>query len=293
MLRAGGQEIELRAAALLVPYPSGLRHLLDEDPELEVVLVERVPPGLAEVARDLGVGYLDLRGNGRIVIDGFVYLADTQRSRPPRGRTSPFAAKASRVVRALLAEVRPWRLTELAGGVGLNPGNVHRILGALVEGGYVERDEEHYVVMDPGSLLEAWADQAAPARQGANAPINVPLERAVREIADAEPTIRVSGELAAEMLAPHLPSQTATLHCVNSDVYEEVMAGPIAELGRDPRREYGRILVDVVDEGVADFGASTRGLPLVHPVQVYVDLARTRTRAREAAEHLRRERIGF
>jgi hypothetical protein len=294
VLRWGPARAELRAAALLVPYPSGLRRLVEEDPGVEVVLVERVPPGLEAAARGLGVGYLDRAGHGRIVTPGFVYVVEPSSSGPPAStRTSPFAPKASRVVRAILADVRPWRLTELAVRVGLNPGNVHRALGALVEAGYVERDEELYVATDPGSLLEAWAEQAAPSRWGTNAPINMPLEEAARRLVAAGPGLTISGELAAEFLAPHLPSSTATLHCPNADVYEEIVAGPLAELSIAANHGFGRVFVDVADEGVSDFGAHTRGLPLVHPVQVYVDLARTQTRAREAAEHLRRERIGF
>lgn len=46
-----------------------------------------------------------------------------------------------------------------------------------MEAGHVERDGERYLVPDPGSLLEAWADAAAPPRNW----IGLPVEESLRD----------------------------------------------------------------------------------------------------------------
>jgi hypothetical protein len=101
----------------------------------------------------------------------------------------------------------------------------------------------------------------------------------------------VSGELAAELYAPHLPATRALVHCIARSAWERARIGELA--GAPPLRRRGDIVVDLVDAGVADFGTVRDGLPLVAPQQLYVDLYRDRTRAREAAEHVRREVLSY
>jgi hypothetical protein len=212
---------------------------------------------------------------------------------PPR-RTSAFAPAASRVVRALLVDpVHHWRLSDIAGITDSNPGNVHRTLAALVDTGLVERDEDFYVVPDPGSLLEAWADQAQQPRERYFLEIErAPLEDSKRLIAELRGSAVVSGELGAELLAPYLSSESAVVHLSDEDDFRTTLgSAPMAPLA--PVARPGRLLVDLADPGTDQFAAPVKGLRVAHPVQVYVDLFRDRGRGREAGEHLRRELIRF
>src|SRR3954452_20956552 len=317
---------EWSAVALSVPYPSGLRRLRAADPEAEVVLVERASRGFDAAAAEEGVGYLDVRGRGRLVGPGFVYVAtpypalplavasgdvdddqspsagpevswSTGFAKPPK-TVSPFATKASRVVRALLADPgRRWRLSGLAGTVDMNPGNAHRVLAALTEQGFVERDGDLYIVADPSSLLEAWAEHGRRARAGERMtiPAGADLRGDVVHVLDAlEGRAVVSGEMGAELYAPYLPATRAIVHCIDDAAWDQERL--THEIGRDrqrPLRPHGRIVVDRVDAGVGDFGDMRDGFPLVSPAQLYVDLANERGRAREAAEHLRREVLRY
>jgi hypothetical protein len=294
LLSHGDTRAELLAAYLSVPYPSGLRRLLSQRPEVDAVIVDRVPSGLIQAAEEAGVGVLDVRGHGRLVAPGLVYVAPP----PPspggsrRSTTSPFAPKASRVVRGLLVEPEQrWRVSDLAGFVDVDVGNAHRILGSLVEMGLVERDEETYLLPDPGSLLEAWAELQRRPREWltiASDQLRGDLHELVRALSGQAV---VSGELAAELHEPHLRSSVATLHCFSAGAVELLQhSGPAL---RFPGRADGRIAVDVVDPGAAQFATLIEGLPIAHPVQVYVDLCRSRGRGREAAEHRRREKIPF
>lgn len=302
---------EAIAGGLSVPYPSGLKRLLASDPDVEVALVDRAAPGLDRAAMEQDVGYLDLRGRGRLVGPGFVYVAppsasgrasggaddDTlrgPRSRP-RGRVSPFAPKASRVVRALLSQPeREWRLSELAELCGMNPGNVHRVLGALVRQDLIEREDRGYVVPDPGSLLEAWAEQGRRANSEERIwiPIQDSLSDAVADLLSAPGTRGVvSGELAAELYAPHLAATTAILHRIDDGVlsHPELLGAGVLPSLRAPNR----IVVRRADDGVSDFSELRGDLAVVSPPQLYFDLYRDRGRAREAAEHVRREVLSY
>lgn len=294
-LRQGDVVVELDAAGLSVPYRSGLQQLLAREPDVDLIVVDRAPPGLREAAEKTGLSYLDLNGGGRVVAAGLVYMAPPHpAARARESRSSPFAPKSSRVVRTLLSDPHNrWRLSDVAALSHLNPGNVHRALAALVDRGVVERDENAYLVADAGSLLEAWADQHQRPRERVWAPCEGDLRGCVRDLlAKLGANAAVSGEMAAEELAPYLPAETAIVHCHDAEAFAALVTAedePSLAFGA-PR---GRILVDLADEGYGAFGSKRNGLPLASPAQVYVDLAADRGRGREAAEHLRREALRF
>jgi hypothetical protein len=288
---------QLAAAGLSVPYPSGLHRLLANQPETQLVVVERAPPGLREAAERANLSYLDLSGRGRVVTPQLIYVVPPL---PGWGRigstaTSPFAPKSSRVVRVLLSDpAKSWRLSDIALLSHLNPGNVHRTLAALVDRGMVERDNDAYIVADPGSLLEAWADQHQLPRDRTWLRIEGDLREFVSQVVrQLDGDAVVSGELAAESLAPHLPAESAIVHSLDAERFAGLPSvrdtRSLPRFGVSP----GEVLIDLVDEGYGEFRSERDGLPLASPVQVYVDLAQDRGRGREASEHLRRQVIGF
>jgi hypothetical protein len=292
----GNVEVALRALGLSVPYPSGLRRLLSAEHDIDLVIADRVPAGLRRAAEEAGLSYLDINGRGRILAPGLVYLAlpepDAAVERSP---SSPFAPKSSRVVRTLLSSPRqPWRISDIALLSHLNPGNVHRVLATLVEQGMVERDGDAYLLADPGSLLEAWAYQARPPREqtwahSEGARLGDLLHGVLEQL---EGDAVVSGEFAAEQLAPYLPAETAIVHCLNPDRFARLRSEQRDKL-QPSFLQTKQVLIDLADEGYGEFHVMHKHLPLAAPVQVYVDLASDRGRGREAAEHLRRTAIGF
>lgn len=292
----GDARVELRAAVLSSPYPSGLEQLLASEPDVDAVLVERVPPGLAAAARDRGVSYVALQGEARVVGPGLAYFSPPRAPRADRGtasRTSAFAPKASRVVRALLSDPpRAWRLSDLAGLVQLNPGNVHRVLASLQARGFVDRDRDRYLVSEPGSLLDAWAENARPPKERAVLVSGGDVQRTVLDLIEhLEGRAVVSGELAAELLAPHLPARSAIVHCLDADRWEHPSPDQLPP--QAARALVTHIVIDLADEGVAQFGSSAGGFHVVSPAQLYVDLAHEPTRGRQAAEEVRRQLLGY
>lgn len=305
-LRHDGQLFAGRAEALSVPYPSGLRRLVAAHPEASLVLVERASAGLLRAAEEEGVSCLDLRGRGRVVGPGFVYFvapagarargedlpADSSAAALKR-RVSPFAPKASRAVRAILHDPRHrWRVSDVAELAPMNAGNAHRILGALVDGGFVERDEDRYVVVDPGSLLEAWCEQGRGPRESVSLAVRDGIAEDVARLVDRlGGSVAISGELAAERYAPHLVAEGAIVHVLDPARWDaERMADAAPSLAPGGR---GRLEVALSDAGVGRFGREVGGLPLVGPAQLYFDLYRDRGRGREAAERVRQAELGY
>lgn len=296
-IELGDRRADLLAAFLAVPYPSGLKRLVAANPDLEAVIVERIPPGLDQAAREMGLSYLDIHGHGRITQPGFVYFAPPGLNERSPARTrgpSPFAPKASRVVRSLLADHETERrLSDLARETALNPGNVHRVLNRLIDDGYVERDQDAYLVVDPGALLNAWAENSSPAREQTAMPIKGDVRSAAEGLLERfHGHAVISGELAAELLAPHLPAASAVVHCLDASEWAHI---DLEEIEPPPPvfRAPGRILLDLPDAGIAQFGSEVSELPLVGAAQLYVDLYREPTRGRQAAEEVRRQLLDF
>ena len=308
-LRHDGHHFSGRAAALALPYPSALSRMMSANPDVEIVLVERASQNLVRSAEELGVSCLDLSGMGRVVGPGFVYFASGPMhiARPPGGdiasgesesskgrpRISPFAPKASRVVRAVLDRPHePWRVSAIADRAAMNPGNAHRILGALVELGFMERDADRYVVIEPGSLLEAWCEQARISRDDLWLPVlGAVIQDVDRLISDLGRPAAVSGELAAELYEPHLAAEGAIVHVLDPDPLDNELIRSRWGMPSGPRA--GRIAVRLSDPGVGSFGRERAGLPLVAAPQLYCDLYRNRGRGREAAERVREVVLGY
>jgi hypothetical protein len=245
----------------------------------------------AAVLAEHGVGYLDLAGNARLAV-GPLYIERTGHPNPhaeDRSLSSLVAPKTSRVARALLAHpARAWRLQELADEVDVSLGLVAKAKAALLDGEYAHDTPDGLALADPDGLLDAWlaADRRRPKPRG---------YYSLDGVADAERRVceaaRASGARAAltsfsgaERVAPHVRYSHASV-LVEADALEAVAerAGlrPV-ETGANVR------LHEPYDDGAFYGVQDVDGLPVAHPVQLVLDLAREKGRGEEAADHLRR-----
>jgi hypothetical protein len=131
---------------------------------IPVIFAPTISPRVAEVLRGQGIGYADRGGNCwlRSVRDHL--LIERQGFRTERQTTppaaDPFAAKSSRIVRAILS--RPtagWQVRALAEqpDVRVSPGLVVKVKRALLEEGYAVERERLLYLRDPVGLLNAWS----------------------------------------------------------------------------------------------------------------------------------------
>ena len=262
-----------------------------------LVIVPRVTDRTAEFLRRQGIDYIDLRGNIRVSVPGRVLvMARTERGASsvdlpfPKDRiANPFAGKASRIVRVLLAEPpRWWGVTELADRVEVSAGMSVKTLRALETDLYVRRDRRRRVrVADGESLLRRWAAVSRPAFRDAyrfTSPIPDPDELAVqlsKRLGGMGVGFALSRLSAARFIEPYAPASVV-------DVYvdrEPIELEGALDIFPVDRGESVR-LVRPSDLGVLQFTEEREGVRVVNPVQLFVDLTNGRGREGDVAERL-------
>jgi len=113
---------------------------------------------------DAGLGFVDLVGNIRLVLDRptvFIAARGEEKSpwAGPRATRSLHAAKASRIVRALADGAPPFGVRQLAVLAGTDPGYVSRLLDIFDREELIEREVRGPVVaVEVARLLRRWSE---------------------------------------------------------------------------------------------------------------------------------------
>jgi hypothetical protein len=176
---------DLSAARLTIRTPAGTsaavaigaRRQLDPRnvPEVAAVLKSTTADAFVVIAPFLGartrerlteegLGYVDLVGNMRLVLERptvLIQMRGLDRSPwgAPRSTRSLHAAKASRIVRALVDGAPPFGVRALANLVGTDPGYVSRLLELFDREELVEREAQGRVVaVHRARLVRRWAE---------------------------------------------------------------------------------------------------------------------------------------
>jgi len=251
----------------------------------------------AEICSELGVGFIDLSGNCLLNLEG-LYIERTgypNKFKKPREIQSLFSPKSSRVIRWLLTDPkRVWTLKGLAIETGVSIGLIHRIATALESNLFATKKLRAFKLEDPARLLETWRDEYhkhAPkwARYVARVVSVDELTRKLK-IAAIHHGIRyaLSGPCGASLISPYLPP--TMVHC-----YTDVLKAEfLEELKADPVPSEGNLLIRGVGQENEFIGSrEIKGVYVVSDLQLYLDLWAMGGRGQEAAEELRRERLGF
>jgi hypothetical protein len=253
----------------------------------------------ARILKDNGLGFVDLSGNCYLAFEHVLIEKDGKRNVRPSTRPlrSLFAPRATRVVRALLAEPgRAWRLEELAKAAAVSLGHSHNVVKRLEDLRWVERDEAQRIHLGkPADLLEAWCESYS-YRTNEMASYFVSERVSRRLMADLAKAATADNRRYAFTLSAGLSlvapqTRLGGVHC-----YLEGDPAPIAAaLGLHPAGEAdGSLhLLAPYDPGVFHGSLDKAGLKVVCLPQLYADLARYERRGAEQAEHLRREAMGY
>jgi hypothetical protein len=208
-----------------------------------------------------------------------------------------FSPVASRIVRTLLLEPkRQWSILALSRETGAGYGHSHRVVKTLLKMGLCRKTDAHRILLtNPGELLTRWAnyfDFASSSKLNAYYSLNDDLDKFLRKLAAARRRTwrhALTLQAGAALVSPYV--RPANIHLyVNSQQlqqWREFLNLELTEMGGNV------FLVEPYDEGVFFQIQKCRGLPVVSNIQLYVDLYNYPARGREAAEHLRKEVIGF
>lgn len=291
--RANGQPRNVRFA--LMQLRDYVAHI--GEGAVPVFIAPYLSPEARALCQAMGAGYLDFEGNARIVFDG-VFIERTVPHTPPADRRelrSLFKPKSAQVLIALLEDPqRAWRVTELAAAAQVSVGHVSNIRAGLLDREWGRVSASGLSLSEPNALLNAWRDayrQPAGHRLARYSPLHgKELEKIVRDlrINMTAGQLALASFSAARWLAPYAKTTTEYFYvdAIGADLLAEALKLTSPAMGEN-------VVVFVPkDEGMFRNtlepapGAVCTGL-----VQTYLDLAIAGERGREAADHLRQERL--
>jgi len=311
-LHVAAKSIILLVEAKKSIYPRDVRQALWQLKSLQhhyadvqrLLIAESISPGAKELLRAERIGYFDSGGSLFLPASGaYVYIDKPAPKTLEKSVRSLFSGRRTQVLHALLVNHEEWfGVTEVAERAQVAPSTASDVLGELerfdwlVSRGQGPSKERH--LREPGALLDAWAKQLASLRAPVLRRYFVPglksdalIERLGQIFDVHQVAYAVSFEAAAQRYAPFLSGiSQVRVRLLPSASAEMAMA----ELDARVVNEGANFaVIETKSAGELLFRQNIGGVWLASPVQVYLDLLRGEGRAKEMAEHLRKERIGF
>ena len=269
-----------------------------------VLVADSISPGAKKLLRDERAGYFDSGGSLFLVACGiYLYVDKPAPKHTSRLIRSSFAGRRAQVLHAMLARREgPFEVTALAEEAQVSPSTASQVLQNLERFEWVASrgrgpNKVRYL-QEPSALLDAWAKHATAMPAQTMRRFYVPLtgadelvERMGRTFAGHAVEYEITHEAAGQRYAPFL-SSVSRVHC-------RLLAGreadrAIGELGaRVASQGTNLAVIEAKSPAELLFRERLNGIWLASPIRVYLDLLKSDGRAKEMAEHLRRERIGF
>lgn len=263
-----------------------------------ILIAPYLSPASRAVCEEHGIGFLDLVGNARIAFDS-VFIERTVADKPPSKRRtlqSLLGPKAARVLFAMLRDPpRAWRVADLAETAGVSLGHASNLRKALIEREWAGEVAGGTALLDPDALLDAWRDdyrRPAGRRLGGYTHLHGrSLDAAVRDAFGgkaAKCRVLFASFSAARWLAPYGRAGTDYFYA------DEDGAGRLMDRLRLSSANKGENVEITIpkDAGILEGRVEPApGVFCTNEVRTYLDLYHAGERGREAAEHLRREKL--
>ena len=218
-----------------------------------------------------------------------------KRFRSAEAEPSLFAAKSSRLARALLSFPETgWTQLKLAEHTRCSTALVSRLMGEYVRLGWVGHARDRWELVKPDALLDAWAGADRWSRRGVIQQYSTLERDPIRLAKQVKKLLGKSGGQRNEHFAftqwfaaarrhPYTELPVVSAYSRHLPQREE-----IKEFGWREVANGGRLwLINPADEGVFQFRRFVDGFPLVCDTQIYLDLMQVGLRGPDAARALR------
>ena len=293
-VKASGQPRHVRIA--LLQLRNYLHHA--EAGAIAFLIAPYLSPEAQALCREQGIGFLDFEGNARLVFDG-VFIERKVESKPAAARRelkSIFKPKSAQVLRVLFRDPsRAWRVTELANAADVSVGHVSNVRAALLDREWARIDAAGLSLTEPDTLLDAWRDAYEPP-SGERFNLYTTLhggafEGAVRKAlgtSNPDGNVMFASFSAAQWLAPYARTGSQYLYVDETglDKLRQVL------VLSSPIKGENVIVTRLKDRGLfRDAIEPAPGIACTSPIQTYLDLSSAGERGREAAGHLRHEKL--
>jgi hypothetical protein len=308
----GGTPVTLLVEAKKTVYPRDVHQVLwrlksltsrgDSSTLVPVLAAGSLSPGARELLRTEGVGYFDSGGSLYLPVAGaYVYIDKPPPKGPASTMRSLFTGRRAQAIHALLVQREQWiGVKDLAAVSLVSPATASEVLTELEKFDWIDTrgqgpsKERH--LRDPRALLDAWATHVVAGRVPVLRRYFVPgakadalVDRAANAFEARDVSYAVSHEAAAQRYAPYL-SNVGHVRC-------RLLATPaaddaLADMGARVVNEGANFaVIEVKSSGDLLFRERVGNAWLASPIHVYLDLLKGEGRAKEMAEHLRKERI--
>jgi hypothetical protein len=254
-----------------------------------VFVAPYISPASAQMCKEAGIGYVDFAGNCFVSFDR-VFISIEGKPNPfPQSRDlrTIFSPKASRIIRVLLNDpFTVWKVDELSKKAGVSLGLVAGVKKILLDREWIAERHVGFVLMKPKDLLQEWSSQYFYRRSRVldfySLKDESTIESELREYCTKK-NIRFALTLfsGASRVAPYTRFkrvfafvESVTEEMQNTLGLKTVTTGPNVTL------------LEPYDQGVFYGTANYSQMPVVSPIQLYLDLYSYKGRGEEAAQFL-------
>jgi len=242
-----------------------------------------------QMLRESGIGFVDFAGNCYISFEG-VHIQKEGKKNPflvKRKFKSLFRLKASRILRVLLSDPnRSWKIEQLAKEARVSNGHVYNIKEELLNREWAHFDNKGLKLNEPESLLQEWCNEyQAEVKPCINfysllAPSE--LETRIKMACnDLKVRYALSGLAGAFRLAPFVRYHRVTFYLENK-VNELVKKMDLKSVTSGENVT----VITPLDDGVFYDLRRMGEMPVVSPIQLYLDLNVLGDRGKEAADFI-------
>lgn len=275
-----------------------------EQEAIPVLVAELISPGAKDLLKTERVGFYDSGGSLFLPAKGVYIYVEKPLSKPlSKAMRSLFSGRRAQVLHALVMNRETWfGATDLAEKALVSPATASQVLTELEKYDWLTTQghgpSKERRLREPSALLDTWVKQLALTKAAPMRRYYVPstrpeilIEKAAKVFDTHNIEYAMTHEAAAQRYSPFL-SSISQVRC-------RVLISPAAEdaigmLGaRAVSSGANLAILEAMSSGELLFRQHVDGVWLASPLQVYLDLIRSDGRAKEMAEHLRRERLGF
>jgi len=253
-----------------------------------------ISPASAQMCKDARIGYVDLAGNCFINFDR-IFISIEGKSNPyPQNRDlrTIFSPRASRIVRVLLNDpFLAWKVDELSKRASVSLGLVAEVKKILLDREWIAEKPVGFTLIKPKELLQEWTSQYNYRQNRVfdfySLKDELTIESALSEYCSNK-KIRFAFTLfsGASRIAPYTMFKRVFAYVENTmDEMQNALGLKSVTTGPNVT------LLEPYDEGVFYKTTYYGKIPVVSPIQLYLDLNSYKGRGEEAAQFLYEQEI--
>jgi hypothetical protein len=263
----------------------------------EVFIAPYISPSSARMLKEAGIGYVDFAGNCLLNFEKVFINIEGKPNPFPKSRElrTLFSPRASRIIRVLLADpFVAWKVDEVSKKAEVSLGLVATVKKILLDREWIMERNVGFALIKPEELLQEWVSQYTYRKNRISNLYSIKdesaIEQELKEYCSVN-NIRYALTLfsGASRVAPY--ARYKGVYAYIEDGSKETMLQQALGLKQVATGPNVTFLVPY-DEGVFYGLMKYNEMPVVSPIQLYLDLKSYKGRGEDAAQFLFEQVIG-